>query len=169
MKVNYLNETVSIDSLVQDNSYNYYDGGEMVIVGKLADPQVIDPLFSVDISALGKSGPLAFHADSRSMICPKEYVIVEGDILVPCCVRPHCPPSGPFPRPVPKPKRQPLLPASSIGGFIERMWAYQTIKKLLKKSELEVDQKEALRNKALDLSLQVIFHLVTFTYCKLLI
>lgn len=161
VNIKYLNETVDIDSLVQDGSYNYYSGGEFVVVGKLTDPEVQNPLFDAEISAKSQSGLVGYRTESRVILCPKEYVIIEGDIMVPCCVRPHCPPFPP--RPVP-PVRKPLLPASTIGGFIERMWAYQTIKKLLKSAEIEADKKTQYRQKALELSLKVISIYLIFSF-----
>lgn len=152
MEIKYLNETVDVDSLVQDNSYNYYDGGEFVVVGKLTDPSAPNPYFNVDISAKSQSGSISFQSESKHIICPRGYVIIEGDIMVPCCLQRRCPPIRPNP---PTAATPPLLPASTIGGFVERMWAYQTIKKLLKASDLENENQEANRRKALQLSLQV--------------
>ena len=52
----------------------------------------------------------------------------------------------------------PLLPVNSIGGYVERMWSYMTIKKLLETSKYGgVDEAKAkdLKAKALALSLKV--------------
>lgn len=149
-----MNETVDIDSIVQDSSYNYYDGGELIIVGRLKDAEVQNPLFDAEVSAISQTGAVNFRAESQIIICPSEYIIIEDDILIPCCNRPHCPPIIPYPHS--EPVRKPLLPANTIGGFIERMWACQTIRKLLKSSELEAEIKEEYRAKALDLSLKVL-------------
>ncbi len=65
-----------------------------------------------------------------------------------------CPPIPPFPHTT---TEKPLLESRTVGGFIERMWAYKTIKKLLKDSKL-VDSKEERdkkKDRALELSLKV--------------
>lgn len=80
-------------------------------------------------------------------------------ILPPPCFRFPCPwpPHPPRPHPVAT-TEAPVLPPETLGGFVERMWAYQTIKKLLEKEkylEDDADKKKQLKDRALKLSLKV--------------
>lgn len=194
VKIDYLNETVDVSSVVQDTSQNYYDGSELVVVGKLRDDKPKDSS-SVSAKVTGKtaSGDVDIVArSSRPIICrepwpiilyayddvvaaPAEKAAPAGGIAIPypyhppiwCCPPPYCcywrscPPPPPLPTPAPK---EPL-PASSVGGFIERMWAYQTIKKLLKDSDLKDGdaEKEKSKKQALELSLKVNSSIATLT------
>ena len=51
------------------------------------------------------------------------------------------------------------LPANSLGGFVERMWAYLSIKKAQEEAEVEADPGKAseLRDKAKRLALKYNF------------
>ena len=54
----------------------------------------------------------------------------------------------------PTPKVRKLQPASSLGGFVERMWAYATIRRLLEKEKIQKTENGTKR--ALELSLKVL-------------
>ncbi len=145
MKVEYINETVEPGTLIQENSYNYYDGSEFVMVGKVKSSQ--DPadsdlpaVLEANIIGRGSSGQERFR-----IICP-----------FPRPPRPWPLPSG---RPAPPVRPEPTpLPAGTVGGFVERMWAYLSIKKLLKDANYLEENKtkaENCRSQALRLSLKV--------------
>jgi len=55
-----------------------------------------------------------------------------------------------------------LLPLETGGGFLERMWAYATIQKNLNQMELldAGTEKSTVKQKALDLSLQVTLNFI---------
>lgn len=66
-------------------------------------------------------------------------------------------PFPPLPEPFPDEKYSPL-PPKTIGGFVERTWAYLTIKKLLDDAKFGTDDEneaKAFRDRALQLSLKV--------------
>uniref|UniRef100_A0A915JXV2 Uncharacterized protein n=1 Tax=Romanomermis culicivorax TaxID=13658 RepID=A0A915JXV2_ROMCU len=160
VKFHYLNGTVDVNSLVQLGEYNYYDGGELIVIGKLVNdsteprvpaaasktttegPQIVNPLFDVQVTARVASG------------APSSARRTFSAGAVACCLRPWCPwpwpPSPPLPEPVP----EKVEPSTSLQGFIERMWAYLTVKKLLKQYELEPKDNEAKKAEALRLSLK---------------
>lgn len=75
--------------------------------------------------------------------------------MVPCCNQPNCPSQRRLTLPDSLIDIKPLLPASTFDGFIERMWAHQTIHKLLKLSDLDSDNKDHYHQKVLELSLKV--------------
>lgn len=107
------------------------------------------PIVDARVWAESKNGPLNFDMRSHELICPYGYMIIEGDIMIPCCTRHHCPRVDEE-----EPKKE--LAPNTFGGFIERMWAYQTIRKYLKEAEINKESKEELQRKALELSLKVI-------------
>ena len=92
----------------------------------------------------GKSRDLRHPDDVR--MCVWGYTI-EGDMMI-------CPP-GPWP-PV-RPTRPTFEPETGIAAFVERMWAYLTIKQLLDDAVKSTNgtEKAELRAKALKLSLKV--------------
>lgn len=184
LKIDYLNETVDTTTVVQDNTHNYYDGSEVVVVGKIRDDKKASPAsFNAKVSGQGTGGGVDIMCRSRApVICPVhwppsiyEVAAIGGEKASPhggggvpyhvwCCPPPYCCyrrscPIPPTPKPTPSPKEP--LPASSVGGFIERMWAYQTIKKLLKENELRDGDGEGAKKKALELSLKVRIRTVT--------
>ncbi len=130
--VSYLNE--SAVEVVEEVNFNYYRGGEMLVVGQLRGAEV--DWLKAEISATSRDGPERF---SIERICPpRPFPIPPGAIMT---STPHSP-----------------LPTASVGGFVERMWAYLSIKKLLEKSKYnEEDQTnvKALKERALQLSLKV--------------
>lgn len=100
----------------------------MVIVGKFKDMSLKDIQIKASIKANSSCGFVAMETSSTCCRCP-DY---KADV---CAVN----------------------PANTAGDFIERMWAYQTIKKLLKQSELDKcgQSSATLRQTALQLSLKV--------------
>lgn len=178
LKIDYLNETVDVDSVVQDNTHSYYDGSEVVTVGKLKDSNGgSDKNVDAKVSGQGATGEVSLISRSSSPIfCSDPWPIWYYDDVVVgaaqpravggapfgsvwCCPPPHCCWWRWCPPPIPPPTEAPKvpLPAHSAGGFVERMWAYQTIKKLLKENDLKDGnaEKEAAKKKALELSLKV--------------
>lgn len=175
LKIDYLDENVDVNSVVQDHTHNYYTGGEVVVVGKLKDTASVDSEVKASVTGTGASGVVHFETTSVRWICPDyEYYGPVAPAFWRCCPPyyrsgmpyrwPCCWPDCcwgyydyclPKPPPVtPKPKV--LLPTNTAGGFVERMWAYQSIKKLLKQAETnEFGDRSTLRQKALDLSLKV--------------
>lgn len=116
-----------------------------MIVGKY-DPK--KPNFGAKISAKSQTDneikEVDFKAESKVWLCWSE---------VHCCILPDCPPEETGPAPTAS--KDDLFSPNTVGNFIERMWAYQTIKWLLKLTELEDDNSDKNRQQALDLSLKV--------------
>ena len=55
-----------LDSIVQDNTYNYYDGSEFVIVGKVQGPKNQMTAFDVEIKGSSSFGVQTFHVRIRT-------------------------------------------------------------------------------------------------------
>lgn len=172
VKIDYLNETVDVGSIVRDEGHNYFAGGEVVTFGKLQNHSDPDTDVRASVTGTGTAGSVALKAASTHWICPRwgwgccprpfpsvgsprlhGPIIDDMGVMPICCRGEFCP----HPRPITTPRPEPL-PANTLGGFVERMWAYQTIKKLLKQNELaeikdaSVDKR---KKQALELSLKV--------------
>lgn len=188
LKVDYLDENVDVNSIVQDHTFGYYAGGEVVIVGKVKNSASNDATIKATIKAMSAAGPVQMDASSVRWVCPDyEYSVDVAPMFWRCCppyplgmVRwPCCWPDccwGYYDYCLPKsppvtPKPKPVLSSSTAGGFIERMWAYQSIKKLLKQADTnEIGDSASLKQKALELSLKVFFALEIYVaLCSLFV
>lgn len=184
VQVTYLNDAVDVNSLVQDQVVSYYDGGEIVVMGKMNRPS---SELQATVNGKGASGALTMEAKGAGWTCPRYDNMgmvppqfarccpvtvpmaigggnngksrVAPEMVPNCCWGwyDYCPPPPLLPKP-----NSAVLPANTVGGFVERMWAYQTIKKYLKQAELdetsniiETTSKSSLKQKALQLSLKV--------------
>lgn len=130
----------------------------MMILGRLSDLHLED---TADKSSDNEI-ELEAQIDGR---CSKGRIN-----LVSKCCRPQ---PGPLPMPPASTADQRLTTKAdkTAGEFIERMWAYQTIKKLLKEAQLSYltnSEKEAKRSEALKLSLKVrILFITMYLQCTI--
>lgn len=132
VSISYLDES-AVD-IIQPSSHLYYRGGEMLVVGRLSNAN--QNVFKAEITATSNNGPERFGIETVFRRIPfpvPDFSIATTTERVP-------------------------LPAQSLGGFVERMWAYSTIKILLEMATtdpLSQADVEASRQKALHLSLKV--------------
>ncbi|XP_013407760.1 inter-alpha-trypsin inhibitor heavy chain H3 isoform X2 [Lingula anatina] len=131
IKVEYLGDSVDNTSLTRNAFINYFDGSEIVVAGKLADVNV--PSLSTRISGVGAEGNVLL--DTNVIITGGVGNTLDLDLDAP--------------------------DASSLTSFTERLWAYLTIKNTLEtmKETSDNQEKETLKQKALDMSLK--YHFVT--------
>uniref|UniRef100_A0A914UM77 TIL domain-containing protein n=1 Tax=Plectus sambesii TaxID=2011161 RepID=A0A914UM77_9BILA len=143
-------ENVPNDSIVASDSKVYYKGAEVMTVGKLKD------------SFMEQRQPIGERNNSTVKVMAVDVhgfgIAVDHEFRTECIIFPY-----PLPRPLPigiEMQDAELLPADSLGGFVERMWAYKTIKQLLKNADSRADteaKKKELKDKALALSLKYNF------------
>ena len=115
----------------------------MVIVGKLADMPVSMPadVPFAQIDALGRG-------DEDSAFVRRHWT---------CVLPPHI---FPRPHPIEVVTDAPIAEIDTLGGYVQRMWAYRTIKKMLnerKYGQLSTKEKDGLKEKALAMSLEYNF------------
>lgn len=134
LTVTYLNSSVDKFSITEDTFPVVYNGTEIVICGFLHKPE---GRFQAEIKGLKKSGEIDLVFETEDVT---NFVIEaeeeEGKSVL----------SGP----------------RDYAGIVERMWAYVTIKQLLKEKEREANNEkksEELKQKIIDMSLK--YKLVT--------
>lgn len=124
--VRFIYENDKVKEVTESKVANYFSGSEFVIAGKFVE----GPSLSGEIAAVSVEG---VFIDKFS------YSIFPSDILPPFLPKP----------PIEKPKKE-------VQKYsLEKIWAYMTIKDLLKKREEDVKDSSNATEKALKLSLQV--------------
>jgi uncharacterized protein YegL len=152
LDITYLNGSVDASSIIKNRDDDtLYEGSEVMVIGKLASPTATQLRGTVTAKS-NDGAPVMFRC---------------GNMCFDCCHRTcdrFCGPRPvgcfpPFPPPRPPIVRVPAaeLPPNSLGGFIERMWAYQTIKKKLLEAELDSAKRTELRKEATRLAIQYNF------------
>lgn len=133
VEIEYLNESVEVGTIIQDINGISYEGNEHIGIGKVrkSNNTSTNPVIKAKISSQGQSG------SRRSMSMTRR--VTNEELL-------------------PEDQRTTSLRLSTYGGFIERMWAYKSIKQLIEKYkyvEQDPTQQSILKARALNLSLQV--------------
>ncbi len=144
--MHYLEESVDVSSLVQNFQDNLFGGSELLIAGKTVDKKTRE--IGASVSGRSSEGNVAYeaHSEEAAYPCfPNTWLqkVPESVHTVIVCSSPE--------------QTTVTRGPKSLGGFVERMWAYLTIKRLLEKTKLEPDDSEnsRLKQKALQLSLKV--------------
>jgi uncharacterized protein YegL len=131
VKIDYVGEGLASDSVTKSKEVTYNGGNEIVVSGKI-DPEQLENLV-ITIAGEGISGPYI----KKLRICqPKVLNIPTLDEAFSC-----------LPIPSPQP------PKSEAENFIEKLWAFKTIKQL----EAVEDKGEDDKQKMLDISLKYNF------------
>ncbi len=126
--VRFIYESDKVEEVTESKVANYFSGSEFVIAGKFKEGASL----SGEIEALSVDG---IFTDKFS------YSIVPSDFFPPFLPKP----------PIEKPKKE-------VQKYsLEKIWAYLTIKDLLKKREEDVKDSSNVTEKALKLSLDVCF------------
>merc|ERR1712226_631178 len=122
------------NSSVSETELNtFFRGGELIVSGKLSTLDDEPPSFGVKISGLGKAG-LPYHRELD--ICPRT--------------------STTDPHPAPQCLQPRVYPKSEAQSFLQKLFAFQHIRQVLKKRDLEQieEEKQKLTTTALELSLK---------------
>ncbi len=170
VRIRYVEGEVDLNSLVDNRQRDFIRGQEIVTAGKLQSD-------SVKAIVRGKSRRLTGRRRARN-----EVFVVESEEKPDKCFAPlpgmsravmeqglqsgwlcppnQWPPSLQFEQAREGPDTTPHipLPPSTIGGFIERTWAYMTVKKLIDQYKYDAQNRtheQQLKDRALELSLKV--------------
>ena len=158
LNIHYVGELVDEDSVTKSSLGAFNKGNELVIAGKIRD-STENEVQELDIMIAGKDKGGDYQRNFQ--IClprpePRPLPIIVDDevesvdeLPSPSFVTPVLPPILPFPdRCIPLPPR-PVEPRSDAQNFVERLWAFLTIKDLLddKQSRLE-ERKEELEEES---------------------
>ncbi|CAH1784811.1 unnamed protein product [Owenia fusiformis] len=131
VEIKYLDNVIDNSSLTRTIFPTYFEGTELVICGRLLNPASPPTRLVAEIKAIKSEGNIILEASKD----------IDNGLTVPIDDDANSPST------------------EGLAKFTEKLWAYQTIKELLKKEVAATDktEKKELKNKALQLSLKYSF------------